>query len=142
MLSLVGPTLKKRVVSSVQRWFLRTVKKGQLMPLHSKKIIWIILLIYFVIYTSMCFRDCSFFHWALIISLFQSLGIYLIPNFYWPLYLFLYLILSAAFQPLGCDKIYQGITSQPKAGRNTQRHSRPRAGQNIQPNNKLEKLIM
>ena len=40
-----------------------------------------------------------------------------------------------------CDKIYRCITSQPKAGWNTQRHSTRRAGQNMQPTNKSEKLI-
>ena len=45
------------------------------------------------------------------------------------------------FERVYCVKIYQCIMSLPKAGRNTQSHSTPRAGQNIQPTNKSEKLI-
>ena len=36
-----------------------------------------------------------------------------------------------------CDKIYQCITSQPKAGWNTQQRNTRRAGQNITPRHKL-----
>ena len=38
------------------------------------------------------------------------------------------------------DNVYQCITSQPKAGQNTQQHSTRRAGRDIQPTNKPEKL--
>ena len=39
------------------------------------------------------------------------------------------------------NKIYKCITSQPKADQNTQWRSTQRAGQNMQPTNKSEKLI-
>ena len=58
-----------------------------------------------------------------------------------PIYFIIQRLLVLCYVLLNRDKIYQCITSQPTAGQNTQRRSTRRAGKNIQPTNKPEKLI-